>query len=100
MAEAKIHPITGTATDSFESRMKAHKLNGVRFFAESPSESVYTITSHIQALALVMESAHEKTKSGESGAEGLNPEILAGAFGGIAYLASLANFLNSEASRK
>lgn len=99
MADTKIHPISSAATDSFESRMKAHKLNGVRLCSADHSDTVYSITSHIQAVALVMEAAHENTRTGECSADGLNPEILAGAFGAIAFMASLANFLNSEASR-
>lgn len=100
MAVSKIHPFAGAATDSFESRMKAHKLNGVSLCSPDHSDTVYSITSHIQALSLLMESGHQQTSSGECSAEGLNPEIIAGAFGGIAFLASFANFLNSEASRK
>ena len=50
----------------------------------------------MHALSVLLDVAFRKNEQGESAAEMLNPEIVAGAFGAFSQMAAMAHFFITE----
>lgn len=102
MATINLHSAPAPATKTFRERMLDHDVNGVRDLIDCRSDAAITLTRHIHALALMLESAHNRMDDGQANpaTDNLNPEIIAGCMGAIARLAAEANFFACEAASR
>ena len=85
-------------TPEIKKALDSFQINTCQTLSGRGIDGVNEILPMIHAIATLMEAGFRKEEDGKALFDGYNPELVASAFDGIAYLAALAKFHADAAS--
>lgn len=79
-------------TPELAKELKAFDINTCRTLSSTGVDAVHEILPMIHGLSVLLDFGMRKGPGGESALDNANPDLVASAFAGIAYLSALAMF--------